>query len=282
MKQIQELANGVYFRSFEGGNCGAVIDNGRALLIDTPFLPSEARGWRRELEQMGVTEFHAVINTDYHPEHILGNAYFMPTVVWSNELAARYINRYKLSPRDQIVNLAHELDLRLAETIGDVEIITPRFSVNDRVILFWPNFEIQIHHLGGHTPASLGVYLAKQGVMFAGDNISVQEPPAMAQSDSRGWLAALEKIKSLAPSQVVPGVGEPCSLESIEPLERYITELRMQILELYQAGASRRECVDKISLEGYFSEEQTPRARRREREAIERIYAEVRSELRHK
>ncbi|MCE5258161.1 MAG: MBL fold metallo-hydrolase [Chloroflexi bacterium] len=282
MRHIQELSKGVYYRSFEGGNCGAVVDNERALLIDTPFLPSEAHEWRRELEELGVKVFHSIVNTDYHPEHILGNAVFMPAAVWSNESAAKQIARYKLSLPEQVANLAHEVDPRLAETLGEIEVITPQFSVEDRVTLYWPGYEIQLFHLGGHTPASLGVFLPREGIMFTGDIISVREPPAMVQSDSRGWLGALAKIKNLEPKLLVPGINEPCSLEYIEPIERYITELRMQVIEMFKAGASRRECVEKINLEGYFGEEQSARARRRQREAIERIYAEVRIELRRK
>ncbi|MHB9033670.1 MAG: MBL fold metallo-hydrolase [Anaerolineae bacterium] len=282
MKHIQELAKGVYFRSFEGGNCGAVIDGDQALLIDTPFLPSEAQEWRLELEKLGVKDFRSIVNTDFHPEHFLGNAAFIPAPVWSHESATKYIARYKASLVDQVANLAHEVDPRIAETFGELEITTPRFNVNDRVVLYWPEHEIQIHFLDGHTTASLAVFLASQSILFAGDTVSVHEPPAMAQSDSRGWLGALAKIKELAPATIVPGVGEPCSLDCIDPLERYITELRLQVTELYKAGASRRECVEKVDLEEYLGDDQSPRARRRQREAIERVYAEVRIELRHK
>jgi cyclase len=281
---IKEIAQGVYYGQFVGGNCGAVVQGDAALLIDTPMLPQESHDWRIALQQIGVKHIHSIVNTDYHPEHLLGNAAFMPTRVWGHELTARQITRYKTSFMDQVSNLAHQVDPQLAEKLSGVEITPPTMGVEDRVTLYWPAHDIQILFLDGHTPVSLGVFLVKEGILFAGDNVVVNEPPAMTQANSSAWLETLIRLEDLAPQIIVPGVGDPCSLECVTQLKRYISELRTRVIALFQAGASRRECVEKVTLSGYYSttEDQAIRIRRRQREGVERVYAEVRAELRRK
>jgi cyclase len=284
VKGIQEIARGVYYEPFEGGNCGVIVDGESALLIDTPVLPRESRDWHIALQQLGVKSIHSIVNTDYHPEHVLGNAAFMPTRVWGHEFTIKQIARYKTAFSDQVSNLAHQIDPQIIDKLNVVEISPPTIGVEDRVTLFWPVHEIQILLLDGHTPASLGVFLVKESILFAGDNVVVNEPPAMAQADSLAWLHTLEKLEELAPSTIVPGVGELCTLQAVTLLKRYIGELRSRVVDLFQAGASRRECVEKIILEGYYPvvDDQAARMRRRQREGIERVYAEVRAELRRK
>lgn len=281
---IKEIAKGVYYGQFEGGNCGAIVEGDTALLIDTPMLPHESRDWRIALQQLGVKNIHSIVNTDYHPEHLLGNAAFMPTRVWGHELSARQITRYKTAFMDQVNNLAHQIDPQIAEKLNGVEINPPTIGVEDRVTLFWPTHKIQILFLDGHTPASLGVFLVKESILFAGDNVVVNEPPAMAQANSLAWLDTLARLEVFAPQTIVPGVGELCSVQCVTQLKQYIGELRSRVVDLFQAGASRRECVEKVILAGYYpvAEDQAVRMRRRQREGVERVYAEVRTELRHK
>lgn len=284
MKGLQQLSPGVFFGTFEGGNCGAVIENGRALLIDTPMLPHEALEWRRQLRQFGAERIYAIVNTDFHPEHYLGNAAFMPADVWGHETTFRQVSRYRNSLVDQITSLVHEVDPRVAESLAGVELITPTVTVEDRVTLYWSEHEIQIYHLDGHTTASLGVYLPAESILFAGDTVVSGEPPAMGQADSRGWLEALNMLKALRPQTLVPGIGLPCSLECLEHMTSYLQELRTRVAALYEAGASRRECVEKVNLESFFETgpEQSSRTRRRLREAVERVYAEIRTEMRRR
>jgi glyoxylase-like metal-dependent hydrolase (beta-lactamase superfamily II) len=281
---IKEIANGVYYGSFEGGNCGAIVEGDTALLVDTPMLPHESHDWHIALQQLGVKKIHSIVNTDYHPEHLLGNAAFMPARVWGHELTARQIARYKTAFTDQVNNLAHQIDPQLAEKLNGVEITPPSLGVEDRVTLYWPHHEIQILLLDGHTPVSLGVFLLNETILFAGDNVVVNEPPSMTQANSLAWLETLGRLEELAPQTIVPGVGELCSLQRVTQLKHYIGELRSRVVELFQAGASRRECVEKVVLAGYYpvTEDQAVRMRRRQREGVERVYAEVRSELRRK
>ena len=276
-----EITQGVYVETgYQGGNVGAVLTAKGALLVDTPMLPPDARAWKWALQQQGVPEpYYGIVNTDYHPEHVLGNAVFMPTRIWGHELAAKQLAKYKSSLLEQLANAYREENAALADEIMQVEVYSPEIGVGDRATLHLDDQPIQILYLNGHTPASLGVYLRKDRILFAGDNIVQNEHPVMAQANSAAWLETLHLLDTMEIDVIVPGEGPLCDKNAIGPLVGYITEMRERVAELFKSGASRRECVDRVGLLDYFAftEEHAPRMKRRRRENVERVYAEIRS-----
>ncbi len=282
---LKEIADRVFVEDgFEGGNVGLVLTARGAILIDTPMLPPDARRWQLTLLQLGVEHIYGIVNTDYHPEHFLGDIFFMPTRVFSHEAAAKAIAKFKTSTLEQVADDYRDQDPTLANEILNLEICEPEISVGDRVTLYLGDREVQVLHLDGHTPASLGVYLPQERVLFAGDNVTWQEPPVMSQANSRAWLRTLQHIQALEVDQIVPGVGEVCTKEAIAAMAEYIAEMRRQVTELFQRGASRREAVDKVVLPDYAAapDDSAARLKRRRRENIERVYTEVRTSLRKK
>jgi cyclase len=278
---VVEITQGVYVETgYEGGNVGAVLTIKGTLLVDTPMLPPDARAWKWALQQIGIAEpFYGIVNTDYHPEHVLGNAVFMPARIWGHELAAKQLAKYRSSLLEQLANAYREDNPELADEIMQVEVFLPEICVGDRATIHMDSRPVQIMYLNGHTPASLGVYLPEDRILFAGDNVVQNEHPVMAQANSAAWVETLRMLDTMEIDTIVPGEGPLCDKGAIAPLIGYITEMRERVADLFKSGASRRECVDRVGLLDYFafSEEQAPRMKRRRRENIERVYAEIRS-----
>jgi glyoxylase-like metal-dependent hydrolase (beta-lactamase superfamily II) len=203
----------------------------------------------------------------------------MPTKIWGHELSLRQIGKYKPAGLEQLANLYREQDPELADEITNLTLHTPELCVQDHATLYLGERTLRILHLDGHTPVSLGVYLPEERILFAGDNIVYHEHPIMAQANSQAWLESLNTLQELEIEIVVPGLGEPCTKEAIAPLARYIGEIRRRVSELFEAGASRRECVEKVSMIEFYPtpEEQAARIKRRRRENVERVYTEIRT-----
>jgi cyclase len=275
---LNELADGIYVEDdFEGGNVGLVIGDERVLLVDTPMLPPDARQWQLSLIQMNIAEIYGIVNTDYHPEHFLGNAFFLPTITFGNNLADKPLSKYDGTLED-VSDRYRDSDPTLAEEILRIEIYPPEISVDERVTLYLGDRRAEVLHLPGHTPASLGLYLPAARILFAGDNIVNNEHPAMYDGDSLAWLETLERIKAMDVETIVPGDGEVCGKEVIDPLYDYIVEMRKRTKELYEDGASRRECVDKVGMLDWFPvpEEEASRIKERRRHSVEQVYTEIR------
>lgn len=277
---LRELAHGVFVETlYTGGNVGLVLNERGAMLIDTPMLPGEGRLWQQALRDLGVTSFYGIVNTDPHPEHFLGNAVFWPIRILGHELTVRQVARYKASSLEELANLYRERDPELADELAQIDIHGPELCIEDRLTLYLGDRHVQVLHLNGHTPASLGVYLPAERVLFAGDNVVNNEYPVMSQANSAAWLETLASIRTMNVEVIVPGSGEPCDKEALEPLALYIAELRERVSELFRAGASRRECVEKAVLLERFPipEAQAALVKRRKRENVERVYAEIRT-----
>lgn len=287
---MRELAPGVYLETgFEGGNVGAILTERGAVLVDAPMLPPEARTWRSTVATLNDGAPHGgaiygVVNTDYHPEHFIGNDALMPTRVWGHEAAARQIAKYGTSTLDQVAGSYRKERPTLAEEIAQIAIHPPELTVGARVTLHTGDRKIQVLALPGHTPASLGVYLPAERILFAGDNIVNNEHPTMVQAVTLTWIDTLRRIQEMDVDLLVPGMGEPCGKDVIEPLIEYITEMRRRVGELFAAGASRREAVDKAGMLDYYPvpENQASRIKRRRRENVERVYTEIRSAQRRR
>ena len=58
-----------------GSNNGFVTTSEGIVMIDTPYLPTNAVEWRDEIADKGEVLF--IINTENHRDHITGN-YFFP------------------------------------------------------------------------------------------------------------------------------------------------------------------------------------------------------------
>ncbi len=276
---LQEIAPGVFVEdSFEGGNVGAILADGEAVLVDTPMLPPDARQWRATVESLGARSVYGIVNTDYHPEHMLGNAAFAPVRTWGHESSAKAILKYNTAGVEPLAASYRARNPALADELARIELLLPEIQVDDRMILHLGARRIVVYHMEGHTSASLGVYLPDDGVLFAGENVTNGAEPVMFQANTLPWLATLQRIKAMQLDKIVPSEGSVCGKEAIGPLITHITELREGVLELFHHGTSRRETVEKVEVPDRFgqTEEQVARFKRRRRENLERIYTEVR------
>lgn len=282
---MNEIASGVHLqRDAAGGNCALVVSRRGPVLVDTPMLPSAGRQWQMELLDIGLSRIHAIINTDYHPEHFLGNHIFMPTTVFGHEESFKPLEKYDEEMLQELAEPYRDSDPVLASEIQTIPVGRPDISVSDRVTLHLKDRKIQVLYMEGHTPASLGVYLPEERLLFAGDNITNNEHPAAYHSNSLAWLQTLKRIKEMDIDIIVPGSGEPCGKEVIDPLYEYLAEMRRRILELFKQGASRRECVEKVGMLDYFPvpKERESEIKLRRRHSVERLYTEIRIALRRR
>ncbi len=276
---LQEISPGVYVEdSFEGGNVGAITADGLAVLVDTPMLPPDARRWRDCVASLAPNGIYAIVNTDYHPEHMLGNAVFAPVRTFGHESSARAIAKYNAVGIEAVAAVWRARDPALADELSHTQLLLPELQVDDRAIVYLGSRRIVIYHMAGHTPASLGVFLPEEGILFAGENVTVDAEPVMVQADTPAWLATLQRIKTMPVTRIVPSEGPVCGREALDPLIAHITDLREAALDMFRHGASRRETVEKVEVPDRFglTEEQVTRYRRRRRENLERIYTEIR------
>lgn len=276
---LTEIATGVYVEdAYPNGAVGLVASQLGNLLIDVPMLPSAVRDWRLQMMQLNDAPIYGVANTDYHAERYLGNAYLGGVRSFGHTASNKPVARYEGQMLEQLAGTVRDTAPAQAEEILHTQVRPPEVCVDDRLTLHLGDRRVTILALEGHTPASLGVFLEEERILFAGDNITCQEHPVMYQANTAAWLSTLDRIRTMDVETIVAGGGQLCDKSVIDPLYGYIAEMHRRVSELFDKGASRRECVDKVGMLDWFpfAEEQAAAMRKRRRGNVERVYTEIR------
>ncbi|QKT03448.1 MBL fold metallo-hydrolase [Ectothiorhodospiraceae bacterium 2226] len=98
-----------------------------------------------------------------------------------------------------------------------------------------------------HTPGSLVVNIAEQGLVYAGDVLYGERLLSILPgvSDVAGWIAAYEGLRAHTGASFVPGHGKPGPLEKFEhPVHGYLTALREHMDAQVDMGVDMQSAIE--------------------------------------
>lgn len=248
-------------------NAGFVSDGESTLLIDTTATERRARALREAVLASGVPLPRTLVNTHHHGDHTYGNGVFVPeAVVIGHD-----------SCRSEVLSAGHQLHLMWPQTdFGDIRITAPTVTYNDRLTVHVGEVEVRLIHPGvAHTAGDTIVYLPEQRVVFTGDLIFQGGTPFVPMGSLSGSLRALEVLRSLDATTVVPGHGPITDPSAYDATERYLRYVAALALEGHAKGRTPLETAREADL-GVFAE-----LRESERLVanLHRAYAELDGEL---
>ena len=278
---MQQIAQGVYVETgYLGDNVGFVATGEGVILINTPLSPLEARHWRDEITRVTDQEIIYNINTDYHPQCVVGNHIFGAPVI-AHELTWMKMKSYGDSFRQRLVD-AFKDETKVAAALKRLKVVLPQITLTDRLNLHRGDKVLRLIYVGGHTPASIIVHLPEDGVLFVGDVVVKGVHPLMAEANSKEWLGALTYIRRpwVKAGIIVPSEDGLCDKEATERLSQYIRRLRAKIRGMYTTGHTRAQAVAAVAeMIDFFpvAENKEREARQRLRTNAERVYEEMRA-----
>jgi cyclase len=230
----RELEKGVWLvGGFHGGGIGvnaAILTSGKqAFIVDTLALPREARRLVKRVRSWGK-EPVALVNTHWHTDHTIGNSLY-DCPIWGQRLGTRYLKhwwpKWVGSPRDK--------------RAGGLRLKAPDRKFARRASIEFDGREIQLIHLPGHTPDSIGVYLPDRRILVAGD--AVMDLPFVWFGSSLDAIASLREIRRLRPRVILQGHGPPCSYERVDVDIGYLEKARIAAHESQARGVARKNFV---------------------------------------
>ena len=199
---IQEIDDRVFVDlDYEGANVGCILTDAGAIVIDTPMIPEEAKDWVNSVSQLTDKVLY-VFNTDHHRGHIMGNQFFEVPIL-AHEAAWKEMANYKDTFIERTKNLFKKR-LEIQRQFDQIRIIKPELCFTGRLVMQKGNRELHFVHLGGHTPATSGLYLPKERILFTGDLVVIDEHPALGQCNSEEWLGKLRERAAWAPARGRP------------------------------------------------------------------------------
>ncbi|MEN8653051.1 MBL fold metallo-hydrolase [Streptomyces sp. 21So2-11] len=201
-------------------NAGFVSDGESTLLVDTAATERRAHALREALLATGAPLPRTVVNTHHHGDHTYGNSVFLPeaTVVGHDTCRA------------EVLAVGHQLHTVWPQTdFGEITITAPTLTYSERLTVHVGGTEVRIIHPGvAHTTGDSVVHLPEHGIVFTGDLVFQGGTPFVPMGSLSGSLRALDLLRSLDASTVVPGHGpitDPSAYDATERYLRYVAEL---------------------------------------------------------
>ena len=241
-----------------GCNPGFVTTSEGIVMIDTPYMPTDAVKWRADMAQRGEVRF--IINTHHHIDHTTGNYFFSGTVVSHEEVKEMFYapiasvvayERFKevASVMDFIRMRVKELDPEGLPLLEHYQFRAPTITFSERLNLYAGEHTFELIHLPGHTLGHIGVYIPQERVFFAGDNFTNAVQPSLAHCLPLEWVESLKKIEAMDVDVVVPGHGKVCGKRDVREFTLFIQKCIDMVREAINQGMSKEEAADRISFE---------------------------------
>jgi len=246
---VEKVADGVYVHhgkhldidtGYQGDICNIsfVVGSKGVAVIDTGGSLKVGKQLREAIRKVTALPVLYVINTHVHPDHIYGNAAFLadkPVFVGHDKLA----NIMELR-REQYAKLNERL---LHEDAKGSELVKPTLAVKDKLTLDLGGRKLELSaHPVAHTNTDVSLIDDKSSTLFTGDLLFIERTPVV-ESDIKGLIAEIEKLKASQAKLVVPGHGSVAKdwVGALNDAQRYLNLL----LEDVRASIKKNEGMEK-------------------------------------
>jgi glyoxylase-like metal-dependent hydrolase (beta-lactamase superfamily II) len=230
------------------------------------------------------------IYTDGHRDRVLGQQWLGGMVV-AHEATWEKLRSYGDAMRQQVVEfLSHHGATEAAEELArHLQLALPQLTVGNggTLTLHLDKPKIVIRPVGGATPGSVWVELPDQGVVFAGDLVTLNTHPFMSEAHTLRWLARLAELRDPAyfAAKIVPGRGGSYRRADSQKVTGYLNDMRQRLRALM---SERRGKFDLAELVPEFlhrfpiPHDEHERVQRRIRAGLEKVYEELKTEKRRR
>lgn len=249
-RPVKEIAPGVFYyfgdeTKQKSANCTWILFKDYVLAIDANY-PWGAEEILQEIKKTTDKPIRFVFNTHYHHDHTFGNANFVDagaTVVSTATTAEemRTLGQYEwdhgYSPRD-MKGYRREY---------------PTLLFNDTLIFDDSIHRVELIRMGpAHTAGDGVAYLPKEKILVTGDLFAIGIPwgnnVADPHADYDKWIKVLARMESWKPRIIIPGHGEPSTVEQLKDQRLYLSDMLQQVRAGIKAGKSKKELIKQVNL----------------------------------
>lgn len=286
---MDKLTPNVYVETgYRGSTVGAIITPLGVICVDTPLLPADARHWRAQIASITHQPIVYLIYTDGHRDRVLGHQWLGGMIV-AHEATWDKMRSYGDALRQQVVEfLAHHGAPDAAEEIAHhLQLGLPQLTVSDNstLTLHTNKPQVSVRPVGGANPGSVWVELPDQGVVFAGDLVTLNTHPFMSEASMTVWLDRLAELRDpeYFATKIVPGRGSGYRRADTQKVSDYLTDMRDSVRQMMR---ERRGRIDVSELMPPFLDRfpipigENERVQRRIKTGLEKVYEEVKTEKR--
>jgi glyoxylase-like metal-dependent hydrolase (beta-lactamase superfamily II) len=210
-------------------NAGFVVTDEGVVVFDTLGTPALGTALLARIRSITDKPIRYVVISHFHSDHFYGAQAFKAAgaEIWAHRLGREYLATD--APRARL----EERRQSLGPWVTDAARIVPADRWIDEETTFrLGGLTFRLMPAGpAHTPEDLMMLVEEEGVLFAGDLMFAGRIPFVGSADSKGWLAALDRLIVRAPRIIVGGHGAASTDAAADlALTRdYLTSLREQM-----------------------------------------------------
>ena len=287
---VRKIGNGLYATISDPSKGLTTICNGGflagkdgALLIEGFTTPAGASFQMDALRMVTQVPVKAALDTHYHFDHSMGNAFYgangMP--VWAHAaVAQRIVESYSpmqgaekaavLGPFEKRVQDA-KLDADRQHAQSDLNALTGIFQIANSSVLALPNHPIDpaklpmnfdlggltvvLESYPGHSGTDVIVRIPEQNVTYTGDLLFSGWYPVAVDDKATisGWRATLAKFAAFDKDTLfVPGHGQLCGQEGIATIREVFDDIAAQAEKMFKAGVPIQEAAHRYVVPDKF------------------------------
>jgi len=249
-KPVRELAPGVYYYfgdelQHKSANCLWVVFKDYVLVADANY-PWGAKEILQEIRKITVKPVRFVFNTHYHHDHSFGNCVFVDSgaTIVSTTAAAAEMKTWGKREWDQNYS---------GQPLQGYRQEFPSVTFDNRLVFDDGEHRVELINMGpAHTTGDAVALLPKEKILVTGDLFVNGNPWGNNVADPDvnydRWLTVLDTLASWDVQTVIPGHGEPGTVENLKRQRAYLADMLRQVREGLKAGKSKDALVREIDL----------------------------------
>ena len=224
---IEEVKNGLYSISGNGGNVGVRVTAEGVILVDDKY-PQDFSEIQKLVRQVSDQPVKYILNTHHHGDHSGGNV--------------EYINISEI--------IAHQ-NARDNMVRGNQE-APPRLVFTDQTAVYLGGVEVRAFYMGrGHTNGDAVIYFPDLKTVHGGDLLHTIAPfiDYANGGSSKDWVSTMNSILSLDFDTAIPGHGAVMSRDDVVAFRNQMEAVRERMTKLVTSGMQKSEASEGIRSE---------------------------------
>jgi uncharacterized sulfatase len=218
-------------------NASFIVTKDGALVIDSGPSALFGQELKALVEKTGGQPITQVIITHEHPDHYLGNQAFDHDSLGASALTIAGI---KARGADYTTNMYR----LLGDWMRGTDSVPPTQVISEHQQNFGGH-ALRFIILRGHTDADLVIFDQTTGVLYAADLVFHNRAPTTPQAEIKDWLAALETLRALPFTTLVPGHGPVVtSAVAIDQTADWLRWLDQILRQSAEEGLSAAEVME--------------------------------------
>ncbi|MBW4933096.1 MBL fold metallo-hydrolase [Marinobacter sp. F4206] len=235
-------------------NAGFVITGSGVVVFDALGTPSLGAAMIKEIRNLTDQSITHVVLSHYHADHIYGLQAFKKLTnaqIIAQDQSSRYIASAEAQQR------LHQRKQALSPWVDEnTRLIEPDKTFENQLVFESGEYRFTVFHAGpAHSPDDSMMMVQPAGVLFSGDIIQSGRVPFLNSDevDTANWMSAIEEVRKLEPSILIPGHGGASdkAMEALEFTYDYLAFVRDRMEKAVENWVSFEDAYEQTDWSRY-------------------------------